>query len=181
MWSRIIYLLIALCPLSINAQQKFVIEQGTIRFTSNAELELIQAASDKVQGLLDDSNKFAFFVEIQSFKGFNSQLQREHFNEKYLESERYTKATFVGKIIEEIDLTKSATYEVRAKGDLDIHGVKQARIIKSKITVSGNKISIESRFFVPLLDHNISIPQIVNRKIATEIEIAFTATLIPKK
>jgi polyisoprenoid-binding protein YceI len=176
----IIFLSISLSVLTLNAQQRFTIDKGEIWFASKAELEIIKANSEKVQGLLDDSNKFAFFVEIQSFNGFNSQLQKEHFNERYLESDRFPKATFVGKIIEEVDLTKAGVYEVRAKGELEIHGIKQTRIIKSKITVLGDKISIDSKFVVPLTDHNISIPQIVNRKIATEIEVTFTATLIPK-
>ncbi len=163
------------------AQQKFSLNKGQIRFTSNASLEIIQASSNEIQGLLDPfSNKFAFSVNVHSFKGFNSTLQREHFNEKYLESERFAKATFSGKIIEELDLKKAGTFEIRAKGELDIHGVKQTRIIKSQITINGDKISIDTKFFIPLSDHNISIPQIIRQKIATEIEVVFTATMILK-
>src|SRR5688500_7889636 len=84
-----------------DAQVKLGIDKGSINFTSNAQLELIKASSDKVQGLLDpNNNQFAFAVDIKSFQGFNSQLQREHFNEKYLESEKFPKARFSGKIIE---------------------------------------------------------------------------------
>jgi polyisoprenoid-binding protein YceI len=163
---------------SLNAQKKFGIEVGTIHFTSNAQLELIKASSDKVQGLIDPAtNQFAFTVDVKSFQGFNSELQREHFNEKYMESEKFPKARFSGKIIEAIDLTQDNTYDVRAKGDLEIHGQKQTRIIRSKVIVRNGTITIESRFLVPLTDHNISIPSIVSQKIATEIEIDFKATL----
>src|SRR5687767_16000291 len=112
-------LLLACLTTVVFAQKKLSIEKGEINFASNAELELIKASSNKVQGLIDPSNnQFAFTVDIQSFRGFNSELQREHFNEKYMESERFPRAKFSGKIIEQIDLTVNQTYEVRAKGDL---------------------------------------------------------------
>jgi polyisoprenoid-binding protein YceI len=161
------------------AQKKYGVQSGAIQFTSNAQLELIKASSDKVQGLLDPAtHQFAFTIEVKSFQGFNSELQREHFNEKYMESEKFPKARFSGKIIEQIDLTTDGTHDVRAKGDLEIHGQKQTRIIRSKITVKNGGVVIESTFLVPLADHGISIPSIVNQKIATEIEIDFRANMI---
>lgn len=166
---------------SLCAQQRLTVEKSRIQFASNAELEVIKASSDQVQGLLDPStNKFAFSVRIISFKGFNGEQQRVHFNEKYLESERFPTASFSGKIIEELDLTKDGTYDVRAKGELDIHGVKQTRIIKSSLTINGSKVSITSKFNLPLSDHNITIPKIIGQKIATEIEVIFTATMVLK-
>jgi polyisoprenoid-binding protein YceI len=172
---------VLLCLCSSHAQQRFTIEKARISFASNAELEVIKASSDQVQGLLDPStNKFAFSIKILSFKGFNSELQRDHFNEKYMESERFPAASFSGKIIEELDLTKNGTYDLRAKGDLEIHGVKQTRIIKSQLTVNGTKVSIDATFIVPLSDHNITIPKIVGQKIATEIEVVFNATMVLK-
>jgi polyisoprenoid-binding protein YceI len=163
---------------TLQAQKKFSIEKGEINFASKAQLEVIRASSDKVQGLIDPStHQFAFTVDVKSFRGFNSELQREHFNEKYLESEKYPKARFSGKIIEHIDFTANNTFEVRAKGELEIHGQKQTRIIKSKIIINQGQLLIESLFIVPLADHNISIPSVVRQKIATEIEIDFKATM----
>ena len=162
--------------------QKFIVDKGEISFSSNASLEMIKATSDKVSGLIDPSNnQFAFLVNITSFRGFNSELQRQHFNENYMESEKFPKATFSGKIIEQIDFTKDSTYDVRAKGDLDIHGQKQSRIIKSKLIVKNGQLVIESRFIVPLTDHIITIPKIVSQKIATEIEVHFKSTLLRQK
>jgi len=160
------------------SQGRFSVTKGQVNFTSNAELELIKASSNKLQGLIDpQTNQFAFSIDISSFKGFNSELQREHFNEKYLESERFPKARFSGKIIEDVDLTANNTFEVRAKGELDIHGVKQTRIIKSKIVVNNGVVTIDSHFTVPLSDHNIAVPSIVRQKIATEIIVDISATL----
>lgn len=160
------------------AQKKFSSDNGEIRFTSNAQLEVIRASSSQLKGIIDSSNnQFAFRVNILSFQGFNSSLQRDHFNENYLETEKYPTASFVGKIIEQIDWSADGTYDVRAKGELEIHGQKQTRIIKSKVTIRNGKVDIESVFFVPLSDHNISIPRIVSQKIATEIEIRIKAPM----
>src|SRR5690606_5941870 len=120
---------------------------------------------------------FAFTVGIKSFQGFNSALQREHFNEKYMESERFPNARFSGKIIEPIDFSSDRSYDVRAKGELDIHGQKQIRIIKSRITIENDVVHLKSTFFIPLADHDISIPTIVSQKIATEIKVDFSATM----
>ena len=177
-----ILILFFLCTVPGRAQNKFAIRNSEMSFTSNAELELIKASSNNVQGLIDPTtNQFAFMVDIVSFEGFNSRLQREHFNEKYMESERFPRARFSGKIIEPIDFSSDGSYTVRAKGELDIHGHKQTRIIKSKVTVEGGLLTIESRFLVPLTDHNISIPSIVSQKIATEIEVEFKATMAPQE
>lgn len=170
--------LLIMFSFSTLAQEKFTLKNGEISFVSKAELELISASSPKLQGVIDVSNsQFAFLVPIVSFKGFNSELQRIHFNEKYMESDKFPTATFAGKIIEQIDFTKDGTYEVRAKGDLEIHGQKQTRIIKSKLIINKEVITIESSFKVPLADHNISIPSIVNQKIATEIVVNINGTL----
>jgi hypothetical protein len=161
------------------SQNKFTIQKGEINFASNANLELIKASSDKVNGILDPATSlFAFSVPVSAFRGFNSDLQRQHFNENYMESDKFPKATFSGKIIEHISYDKDSAYTIRAKGDLDIHGVKQNRIIKSKMIVKNGTIRIESDFVVPLADHNISIPKIVNQKIANEIEVSFRANLV---
>jgi polyisoprenoid-binding protein YceI len=163
----------------VHAQKRYSIQNGAITFISNAELELIKAASTELQGLIDpQTNQFAFTIDIKTFKGFNSELQREHFNEKYMESERFPKARFSGKIIELIDFSVDGTYEVRAKGDLEIHGIRQTRIIKGKITTNKGALKIEANFNVPLSDHNIAVPTIVSQKIATEIGVEFIATML---
>jgi hypothetical protein len=95
-----------------------------------------------------------------------------------MESEKYPRVSFTGKIIEQVDYTLDGTYEVRAKGDLDIHGQKQTRIIKSKIEISEGVLTIQTDFKVPLADHNIAIPRIVNQKIATEIEVSVSTDML---
>lgn len=173
-----VFLILFLIPALVTAQNRFTVSEGRIDFASRAQLELIRATTDKVQGIIDPSTQqFAFSVDIKSFRGFNSELQREHFNEKYLESDTYPRATFSGKIIEQIDFSTNGTHEVRAKGELDIHGRKQTRIIRSTVTIRNGIVVVTSAFLVPLADHNIAIPNIVSQKIATEIEVDFQATM----
>ena len=153
-------------------------ENGKITFKSDAPLEVIQAKSNKLRGVIDTAKQsFAWTVEIKTFEGFNSPLQREHFNENYMESKKYPKASFVGKIIEHIDFQKNGTYTVRAKGKLNIHGVEQERIIKSQLEVKDNKIRVQASFSVPLAEHNITVPKIVYQKIAEEIVVTVDAEL----
>ena len=155
-------------------------EKGKITFKSDAMLEVIQAQSKKLRGVIDPANNgFAWSVEVNSFEGFNGPLQREHFNENYMESDKFPKASFAGKIIEQVDLQVEGTYAVRAKGKITVHGIEQERIIKSQVVVKGKRIHITSTFTVPLSDHNITIPRIVYQKIAEEITVTIDADLKP--
>jgi hypothetical protein len=176
-----LFFLLLLSAVCLNAQKKFNIESGVVNFTSNAKLEVIKASSDKIQGLVDPSNgQFAFLVKIQSFTGFNSSLQKEHFNEKYMETEKFYDASFSGKIIEPIDFTKDGVHDVRAKGTLVVHGVRQSRIIVSKIKIDKGTLKIDSNFNILLADHNIKIPTVVGEKIATEISVTVEALMVQK-
>lgn len=154
-------------------------DEGKIHFTSDAPLELIQASSGALRGVIDPiQNTFAFTIEIQSFDGFNSDLQKTHFNENYLESSRYPKATFVGKIIENLDWENEGPSEIRAKGFLNIHGVKRERIIPSQIEIFSDQVIIRSEFTVPLKEHEIDIPKIVAQKISEEIKVVMEISLL---
>jgi polyferredoxin len=161
------------------AQRKFTIENGEISFTSNAKLELINAASKKLHGIIDPATgQFAFIVKIQSFEGFNSKLQRDHFNENFMETDKYYEATFSGRIIEPIDYTQDGIHHVRAKGTLVIHGKKQTRIIAGKIQIEKGTLKVISEFTVPLADHDIKVPNLVTEKIATEIIVKLNISMV---
>ena len=99
----------------------FNTSKSIISFSSDAPLELITAKSSELNGAIETETKqFAFSVKVNSFKGFNSGFQKEHFNENYLESDKYPDATFKGKIIEDVDFTKNGVSDVRAKGILTV-------------------------------------------------------------
>ncbi len=161
------------------AQNLWNCRDGQVRWVSDAPLELIQAESEELQGIFRrEDRSFAFSISIRSFEGFNSPLQQEHFHENYLETEAYEKATYSGRILEEIDLRQPGKYEVRAKGTLTIHGVAKERIIRATLEVRPDgELVISSSFVVPLVDHDISIPRVVFQKIAEEIRVSINATL----
>lgn len=156
----------------------FSCNDGWVSFKSEAPLEVIEAESKHLRGILDpEKQTFAWTVEIQTFEGFNNALQREHFNENYLESRRFPKASFTGKIIETMDFSHDGTYSVRAKGKLNIHGKEQERIIKSQVVIAGKRVKIQADFRILLADHDIRIPKIVYQKIAEEVQVVVQADL----
>lgn len=151
---------------------------GKINFMSDAPMEIIKASSNKLSGIIDVSKRtFAFSVVIRTFEGFNLELQREHFNENYMESEKFPTADFKGKIIEDIDLSKDGIYNIRAKGTFMIHGIEQERIIKVLVKVENGNVHVNSKFMVLLNDHNIKVPKVVNEKISSEVEVKVDAEL----
>lgn len=179
---RLLFCLLGLWSVSSFGQQTiYMVKTGTINFSSEAPKELISASSKKLKGILDiDKRTFAFRIDIASFSGFNNTLQREHFNENYMESNLFVAATFKGKIIEDIDLRKDGSYSIRTKGKLNIHGIEQERIIKVLVVVKKGKISVKSDFNVSLTDHNIKIPRVMNDKLSPEIQVSVNAGFQPQ-
>lgn len=163
----IIFLLLSSITYS---QTVYKTNSSSVEFTSDAPLELIEAKCTALEGVLKtDDRTFAFRTPMTKFEGFNSALQKTHFNANYLETAKYPFTIFEGKIIEDIDLNTPGTYNVRGKGRFTCHGVEQERIIKCKVIVGANSIKIKTEFTVLLDDHNIQIPSVVNQRIAEEI------------
>jgi len=159
----------------------FVVKSGNIFFHSNAKLELIKAESTKLRGAIDAVKRtFAFAIDINSFEGFNSPLQKEHFNENYMETTRFPTATFSGRIVEDDDFTRDGTYNIRAKGKFTIHGVEQERIIQGDLQVKNGVIKLRCFFTVFLSEHEIKIPKIVYEKLASEITVDINAEFVRK-
>lgn len=98
-------------------------------------------------------------------------LMQKHYNEKYMETDRYPTATFEGKISSIPDLAKDGTYEVSATGNLDVHGVTKKRTIKGQIHVKNGTATLLTEFDVKLADHNITIPVIFFMKITESVKV----------
>jgi hypothetical protein len=179
----ILFLLIA----SIDAfpqagNQIYICRNGEISFLSDAPLELIKAKNGSLSGVLNITDRsFSFQVPTKAFEGFNSTLQKVHFNENYMETELFPYSTFKGKIIEEVDLSVPGQYKIRAKGKLVIHGVEIDRIVRCDLTVMTDKMDVNADFTILIADHNISIPSILNQKIAAEIKVNVKLTFLPSE
>lgn len=159
-----------------NPENIIRLRQGTVHFISDAPLELIEATSTEILAVIDTvSGKFAFSIPLSSFLGFNSDLQRTHFNENYLESPLYPKATYSGKMIEAWEPATETPRKVRTKGRLTIHGKSVERLIAAEISRTEKGWFVRSQFTVPVADHDIKIPRLVSQKIASEIRVTIEA------
>lgn len=148
-----------------------------VSFFSHGPIEDIAAVSKSAQIMMNaPKREIGFKVTIKGFV-FEKKLMQEHFNEKYLESDKYPYGTFAGTIRDTIDYKKDGTYKVTVSGKLNIHGVEKARTIPGTITVKGGDIIIDSKFNVALKDHNVEIPSLVSQNVAEVVEVKINATL----
>lgn len=153
--------------------QKIVTRTGHIWFESHTPLEDIEAHTYQAMSVLNSENgELAFAVLIKGFQ-FEKALMQEHFNEKYMESDTYPKATFAGTLsnFSEINLGQDGTYPAHASGTLTIHGVKQAVEADGEISVQGDQLTLTSEFTVEVADYEIKIPSVVRDNIAKTITI----------
>lgn len=178
--SKLFLLLLVTAGLSIPSfGQNVTTKTAKVRFFSSTPIEDIKAASDKgVAVLVTKTGEIAFQVPIKSFQ-FAKGLMQEHFNENYMESDKYPYAKFNGKINQPIDLSRNGEYNVNATGTLLIHGVAKQRTIPGKIKVENGNAQLLSGFEVACADHNIKIPKLVFTKIAQVIKVNVDATLKP--
>jgi len=173
----IAFILIAgLSIFSQAGQGTYVCKNARISLYSEAPIENISAKSDKGTSVYNSATgDIAFKVPISSFV-FQKSLMQEHFNENYMESDKYPTASFAGKVSGTVDVSKDGSYPVSAAGVLTVHGVSQNRTIPGTISVKGGVVSLSSEFMVKCADHKITIPTIVFHNIAETIKINVSAT-----
>jgi polyisoprenoid-binding protein YceI len=165
------------------AQGKFYTKTGKISFYSKAPLEEIEGKNKTVTAVLDSkSGAMQFAVQMKGFE-FQKQLMQQHFNENYVESDKYPNAEFKGSITnnKEINYSKDGTYTARVKGKLTIHGVTKDVESVGTIKINGGKIDATSTFNVLTSDYNIKIPAIVKDKVSPNIKITVDCDLEPLK
>ncbi|MFN0173553.1 MAG: YceI family protein [Saprospiraceae bacterium] len=169
---------------SAQTGQKFFTRDGKIKFdaTVSASIEKVDAMSNSATCVLDAANgNFQWAVLIKGFQ-FEKALMQEHFNENYMESGKYPKATFVGKItnLNEVPLSINGTYNAIVSGQMTIHGVTKDITTNGAITVNGSTVKVNAGFSLKLADYNISIPALVSDKVAKEVKVLVDARLEPK-
>ena len=158
---------------------KFKSSESTVSFESKTPMEDIFAETKKAKaGIHIPTKRIVVKIKMISFK-FEKPLMEEHFNEKYIESEKFPNGSFDGKIQEDVDLNTDGTYKVTVKGTLTIHGVKQERTLEGVIVVANGKIDLKTNFAVNLVDHEVKIPSAVVTNIAETIQIKAHFICIP--
>ncbi len=152
---------------------KFFTKEGHISFFSEAPMEKIEAENYKATSVLDtETGKMEFAVLIKAFE-FEKALMQEHFNENYMESDKYPKGVFKGAIenIGDVNFAEAGTYTVKVAGDLTIHGVTNPVTTEGVIEVGAENIKANSSFIIAVADYDIEIPAVVKDNIAKEVEI----------
>lgn len=167
------------CLLSTQvAAQKFSVAQSEVSFFSDAAVEDIEAKNKKVSGLFNvETGEIVFSIPIAEFQ-FDKSLMKEHFNEKYMESDKFPKATFQGKV-EGFSKSVSGKQDVRAMGKLTIHGETNNINVPGSIEKVGDNYVVKSKFIVKLVDYKIEIPTLLWQNIAEQVEVTTEFTFKP--
>jgi hypothetical protein len=152
------------------AQQRFFAEKSTVTFFSDGVIEDIAATNMKVTSIFDvTKGDIAYLLSIKDFQ-FENKLMQVHFNEKYMESEKFPKSSFQGKV-SGFNISVPGEQQVKAVGKLTIHGVTKDVELPGTAEVKGNQIFVKAKFMVKLKDYKITVPQIVWQNIAQQIEV----------
>jgi polyisoprenoid-binding protein YceI len=178
------FLLMAVAfTIQIGYSQKHFTRDGKISFYSEAPLEKIEAHNAKATSVIDTENgRMEFAVLIKGFQ-FEKALMQEHFNENYMESNEYPKATFKGQIddLSAVDFSKDGEYEVQVSGEMTIHGVTQPLKAPGTIVVQNGELSAKASFDLTVADYKIEIPAIVREKIAKVVSVVVEMDYEPLK
>jgi len=177
---KIVFLtLVALCLTLAGQAQKYATKNGFIRFYSDAPLEKIEAINRQVNAALDVSTgNFVFRVLMKSFT-FEKALMQEHFNENYVESDKFPNATLLGMVtnIKDVNFSKDGTYPVVVEGKLTIHGETKQITEKGTFEVKGEKVTGKAKFNITLSDYKIDVPNTSLDNISNTIEITIEVVL----
>jgi polyisoprenoid-binding protein YceI len=166
-----------------SGQDIYFTRTGRIDFHAGTSLEDIDAVNNEVASLLNiKTGELVFTVLIKSFH-FKRALMEEHFNENYMESTQYPKASYKGKILQPavVKPGSNGTYNVVTEGELTVHGVTRKVTAPAKIIVSNGKMTGQATFKILLSDYNIKIPGVVAEKISKEAEIIVSCVYEPRQ
>jgi hypothetical protein len=175
-------LLLILLGASVNAfsQGKYIAKNAYISFYSSTPMEDILGESNEVVTILNaETGEIAFQALMTTFH-FKRALMEEHFNENYMESTKFPKAKFSGKIEGfNKDMLKNAATEVKVTGTLSVHGVDKTVTVPAKLGMENGKLKGTTKFKVTPEDYGITIPSLVRDKIAKQMEVTVKAEYQP--
>ena len=170
---KIMVIAFLLMGFTLTNAQKYLTKEGNIELYSKTPLLVIDGKSQTAGSIIDAANgDVVATVLITSFK-FKEALLEEHFNENYLESDKYPKAQFKGKISNwsSVNVGKNGTYPITIEGDLTIHGVTKPIKAEGKLVVSGDKLKATTEFYVSLESYNIRVEESYKDRIPDKIKL----------
>lgn len=175
-----LFFLLACLPALLPAQRYFTRNaKAYFDATNKNSPERVEATSNSGTLVVDiTSGRVEAAVLIKGFL-FEKALMQEHFNENYLESSKFPKAAFKGKIddLSKLDLSKDGTYTVGLSGDMSVHGQTKALQTSATFTVKGKEISAKANFPIVLAEYDIDIPSAVSDKLAKQAKVEISANL----
>ena len=157
-----------------NAQDRLLTRNGSISFYSKTPLEDIKANTQTAVSVLDKkTGQIEFSVLVKSFT-FEKALMQEHFNEDYLESDKFPKSTFKGHIedLDKISFDKDGKYTVSVTGELTVHGQSRTLTTPVTFTILKGATLADAQFDIALSDYKVAIPSLVKDKISKMVKIA---------
>jgi polyisoprenoid-binding protein YceI len=167
---RVYFFLLFVCFGFSARSQKYTLEKSRVIFFSDATIEDIRAENIKTSSIFNISTgEVVFSIPISDFE-FDKESMKEHFNEKYMETEKFPKAIFQGKFLN-VKSDQVGEQVVKASGKLTIHGVTKEVTFPGTLNIKSNQIIAKSKFTIRLEDYNIKIPQLVWQNIAEEVEV----------
>jgi polyisoprenoid-binding protein YceI len=156
-------------------------DKSTVSFYSKTPLEDIDAKNTSIVSVMNTATKDIQIQVVAKGFVFKSALMQEHFNENYMESEKFPISTFKGKINEAVDFAKDGVTKVTASGKLIMHGVSKEITISGTVTVKGEAVTVDAKFPVKLEDYEIKVPSLYVKNIAEVIDVTMSSTLLPFK
>lgn len=160
--------------------QIYMTRNGNVSFFSKTPLEDIKAENNQTFAAVDLSKRSVAFTLLQRNFLFPKQLMQEHYNENYVESDKFPKAQFSGTFTGDVG-GKPGTYKVQVSGQLTLHGVTRQINVPGELEIQEGKLTASSSFAVKPSDYNIKIPSLVKDKIASQINIQIVAVCLPAK
>jgi hypothetical protein len=158
--------------------QLFMTKNAFVNFYSKAALEDITADNNQAYSIIDGTKKnIAFSLLMKSFI-FQKQLMQDHFNENYVESDKYPKAVFSGAYTGDVTFDKDGVYKIIVKGNLTLHNVTRVIELPATLEIKNGKVSGNAQFTIKPEDYNISIPSVVRDNIAKELTVTIKANYI---
>ena len=178
-------LFLAVLPLlalnAAHAQTRYLTQTGQVSFFSATPIEDIEARNQQVAAVLDlGTGQLAFSLPVKSFI-FKRTLMQEHFNENYIESDKFPKATFAGRLLgfDAALLATPGPHAVQVAGNLSLHGVTRAVQVPATLELKAGQLLAAATFIVASADYGIEIPLLVRDKIAKTIAVRVALACAP--
>ncbi len=162
-----------LCGVLSASAQKWGTRTGQISFFSAAKLEDIKATNKAVSAVVDAAaGTVAVSLDMRDFK-FRRALMEEHFNENYVESEKFPKADFRGSIenVQTVNWTTDGVYPIVVAGTLSLHGITKPVTVPFTLIIKEGKAGVCGKFPLSLADYGVKIPTLLTAKIAEVVEV----------